>query len=77
MAITSGKFQKQTEQMVPGKDCFIEEVVIRKKRSEPLPAGNTVYLQICSPDNGEKINRIKSKKCLTKTDRKDKIVSVY
>ena len=32
VAITSAKFEKQLEQMVLGKDYFVEDVVIRKKR---------------------------------------------
>ena len=37
VAITSVKFKKQMEQMVLGKDYFIEDVVIRKKRHLHLP----------------------------------------
>lgn len=37
VAITSVKFQKQMEQMVLGKDYFIEDVVIRKKERDTSP----------------------------------------
>ena len=39
VAITSARFQKQMEQMVLGKDYFIEDVVIRKKDSYTSSGG--------------------------------------
>lgn len=39
VAITSVKFKKQMEQMVLGKDYFIEDVVIRKKGTYTSPGG--------------------------------------
>ena len=39
VAITSVKFQKQLEQMVLGKDYFIEDVVIRKKDTDIYSSG--------------------------------------
>ena len=39
VAITSVKFKKQMEQMVLGKDYFIENVVIRKKDTYSSPSG--------------------------------------
>lgn len=48
VAITSVKFKKQMEQMVLGKDYFIEDVVIRKKGTYTSPAESIVYLPIIS-----------------------------
>ncbi len=39
VAITSAKFEKQMEQMVLGKDYFIEDVVIKKKDTYSSPSG--------------------------------------
>lgn len=39
MAITSAKFEKQMEQMVLGKDYFIEDVVIKKKDTHSSSSG--------------------------------------
>lgn len=39
VAVTSAKLKKQMEQMVLGKDYFIEDVVIRKKYTYTSPSG--------------------------------------
>ena len=39
VAITSAKFEKQMEQMVLGKDYFIEDVVIKKKDTYSFSSG--------------------------------------
>ncbi|WP_283684733.1 hypothetical protein [Parablautia sp. Marseille-Q6255] len=39
VAITSAKFEKQMEQMVLGKDYFMEDVAIRKKDTDSSPSG--------------------------------------
>ncbi len=39
VAITSAKFEKQMEQMVMGKDYFMEDVAIRKKDTDSSPSG--------------------------------------
>lgn len=39
VAVTSAKFKKQMEQMVLGKDYFIEDIVIKKKYTYTSPSG--------------------------------------